>query len=113
MWRLTFSITTIASSTTTPTASTNANSDKRFIDIPRAFSAAKVPINDTGIVTQGINVAIPSPRNKKIIKTTIIPVKRIVNSTSFIDSWIYSASSLIVIIFIPLFILAFNSSTLA
>ncbi len=86
MWRFTFSITTIASSTTTPTARTNANNDKRLIDIPRAFNAAKVPIKDTGIVTQGTSVAIPSPKNKKIINTTITPVKRIVNSTSFIDS---------------------------
>ena len=84
--RLTFSITTIASSTTTPTASTNANNDKRFILMPNAFNAANVPINDTGIVTQGTSVAMPSPKNKNIIITTIKPVSNIVNSTSFIDS---------------------------
>ena len=93
MWRLTFSITTMASSTTTPTASTSAKRDKRFIDMPKAFSAKNVPINDTGIVIQGTSVAIASPKKRKIIITTIIAVKKIVNSTSFIDSWIKSASS--------------------
>ena len=86
--RLTFSITTIASSTTTPTARTSANNDSIFIDIFKAFNATKVPNSETGIVTQGTSVAIPSPRNKNIINTTIKPVRRIVNSTSFIDSWI-------------------------
>ena len=84
--RFTFSITTIASSTTTPTASTSANNDKRFILIFKALSAINVPISDTGIVTHGTSVAIASPRNKNMITITIKPVKRIVNSTSFIDS---------------------------
>ena len=110
---MTFSITTIASSTTTPTASTSANSDNRFIDIPKAFSAANVPIKDTGIVTHGTSVAIASPRNKNIITTTIKPVRRIVNSTSFIDSWIYSASSLTTRISSPLSSLALISLILA
>lgn len=56
------SITTIASSTTTPTASTSANNDRRFMDIPIAFSAKNVPTSETGIVAQGTSVAIPSPR---------------------------------------------------
>ena len=64
MCLFTFSITTIASSTTTPTASTSAKSDNRLIVIPIALSAKNVPINDTGIVTQGTSVAIPSPKNR-------------------------------------------------
>ena len=85
-WRFTFSITTIASSTTTPTARTKANNESRFILILNAFKAMNVPMSDTGIVTQGTKVAITSPKNIKIIITTIIPVSMIVNSTSFIDS---------------------------
>ena len=54
--------------------------------MPNAFNKAKVPTNETGIVTHGTKVAIPSPKNRKIIITTIKPVRRIVNSTSFIDS---------------------------
>ena len=113
MCRFTFSITTIASSTTTPTARTSANNDSRFIDISIAFRAKNVPINDTGIVAQGTRVAIPSPRNRNIIITTIIPVKRIVNSTSFIDSWIKSASSFTYKILIPLFKRELSSFTFA
>ena len=86
MCRLTFSITTIASSTTTATANTSANNDRRFMDISRAFRTKNVPTSDTGIVTHGTSVAIPSPRNRNIIITTINAVKRIVNSTSTIDS---------------------------
>ena len=113
MCRLTFSITTIASSTTTPTASTNANKDNRLIVIPNAFNAKNVPINETGIVAQGTSVAIPSPKNKKMIITTINAVNKIVNSTSFIDSWMKSASSFTYRIFIPFVILEFISLTLA
>ena len=87
-WRFTFSITTIASSTTTPTAKTKANNDNKLIDIPNACKAKNVPTNETGIVAQGTRVAIPSPKNKKMIRTTINAVSRIVNSTSCIDSLI-------------------------
>ena len=63
------------------------------MDIPIAFSAKNVPTSETGIVAQGTSVAIPSPRKRKMIITTINAVSKIVNSTSFIDSWIKSASS--------------------
>ena len=86
MCLLTFSITTMASSTTTPTASTSANKDKRFIDMPKALSAKNVPISETGIVIQGTSVAKASPKNKNIITTTIKAVRNMVNSTSFMDS---------------------------
>ena len=62
--RLTFSITTIASSTTTPTAKTKANNESRLIDIFITFRTKNVPINETGIVAQGTSVAIPSPKNR-------------------------------------------------
>ena len=44
MLRSTFSTTTIASSTTMPTASTRPNSDRLFSDIPSASRMVKVPI---------------------------------------------------------------------
>ena len=78
-----------------------------------AFRAKNVPIKETGIVAHGTRVAIGSPKNKKIIITTIKPVRRIVNSTSFIDSWIKSASSFTYRILIPFVRRAFNSLTLA
>src|SRR5262249_6862950 len=55
--RSTFSTTTIASSTTIPTASTRPNSDRLFSDIPNIASTVKVPISDTGIAMQGMIVA--------------------------------------------------------
>ena len=78
MCRLTFSITTIASSTTTATARTSANNVNKFNDMPSAFSAINVPTKETGIVTQGINVALKSPKNTNMIKITITEVKSIV-----------------------------------
>lgn len=65
MCRFTFSITTIASSTTTPTANTSANNDNKLIDIPKASRAKNVPTKDTGIVAQGTRVAIPSPKIRR------------------------------------------------
>ena len=108
---LTFSITTMASSTTTATARTSANNVSILILIPSALSAINVPTSETGIVTQGTRVATASPRNKNMIKITINAVNNIVNSTSLIDSWIYSASSLRGIIFKPLSSFALISST--
>src|SRR5260221_2679577 len=55
--RSTFSTTTIASSTTMPTASTNPNRDRLLIEIPRAARMLNVPISETGIATTGMMVA--------------------------------------------------------
>ena len=92
----TFSITTIASSTTTATANTIANSVSRFIDIPNIAIIKNVPIKDTGIVTQGTSVALQSPKNTKMIKITINEVNKIVCSTSVIDSLTKIESSCII-----------------
>ena len=45
--------------------------------MPKAFKAINVPTKETGIVTQGINVALKSPKNINIIKITINEVKSI------------------------------------
>ena len=89
----TFSITTIASSTTVATARTIANKVKRLIDMSKTGRVANVPIKDTGIAIRGTSVALGSPRNTNIIATTIIEVSIIVLTTSFIDSRINSVSS--------------------
>ena len=64
MCRLTFSITTIASSTTVATARTIANRVRRFIDIPNMAIKINVPINETGIARRGTRVDRLSPRNR-------------------------------------------------
>ena len=55
--RITFSTTTIASSTTMPTARTRPKRVSRFRLNPIACITKKVPMRDTGIVTAGMMVA--------------------------------------------------------
>ena len=68
----TASITTIASSTTTPIAKTSANKVTRFIVIPKNCMKAKVPISDTGTAIAGMIVERQSPKNKNTTKPTRI-----------------------------------------
>src|SRR5437762_4853253 len=57
MLRSTFSTTTMASSTTMPTASTSPNRDRLLIDPPSIVRIENVPISETGIATTGMIVA--------------------------------------------------------
>jgi len=54
MMRSTFSITTIASSTTMPIASTRPNSVSRLTENPSTCIPKKAPMTDTGTATTGI-----------------------------------------------------------
>ena len=56
--RSTFSTTTMASSTTIPTASTNPKRDRLLTDPPIMVKMENVPISDTGIATTGMIVAL-------------------------------------------------------
>ena len=69
-WRLAFSTTTIASSTTIPIARTIPNSESIFSEKPMPFMIAKVPISDTGIAATGTIVARQSCKKTKITMTT-------------------------------------------
>ena len=69
----TASITTIASSTTTPIAITNAKREMRFKVIPKADITAKAPIKETGTAMVGIMVERTSP--KKINTTMDTKIK--------------------------------------
>src|SRR5580692_10689059 len=86
MCRCTFSITTIASSTTSPVASVIPNNVSELIENPNTLMNANVPISDTGIVTAGIIVARQSSRNRKITTITIVIASASVTSTSRIES---------------------------
>ncbi len=57
MWCSTASTTTIASSTTRPTASTSPKSDSVLMENPSRGNAAKVPMSDTGTAIIGMRVA--------------------------------------------------------
>src|ERR1700744_828447 len=54
--RCTFSITTMASSTTSPVASVMPNMVNELIENPKILMKAKVPINETGMVMAGMMV---------------------------------------------------------
>ena len=56
MKRAMFSMTTIASSTTSPVASVRPKSVSVLIENPNAAISANVPISETGIVIAGISV---------------------------------------------------------
>src|SRR5262249_23340029 len=86
MCRSTFSITTIASSTTNPVASVMPNIVSVLIENPNAFTKMNVPTSETGIVIVGINVLRKSCRKRKITITTRTMASISVTSTSLIDS---------------------------
>ena len=70
MWCCTASTTTIASSTTRPTARTRPNSDSVLIENPSNGNAANVPIRDTGTASIGISVARQLWRKRKTTSMT-------------------------------------------
>ena len=74
----TFSTTTIASSTTMPIARTNPKSERLFIENPKRYIAAKVPMRDTGIAKSGIIAALQLCRNNITTNTTNIMASNIV-----------------------------------
>ncbi len=70
MRRCTFSSTTMASSTTSPMASTRASRVRMLMEKPRASSTVKVAMMETGTVTAGTSMARTDPRNRKITRIT-------------------------------------------
>src|SRR6267154_2642294 len=85
MLRSTFSTTTIASSTTMPTARTKPNSERLFSDIPSAYRTANVPTRETGIAITGIIEALKFWRNKNTTPSTRRMAMKIVMTTSRTD----------------------------
>ena len=86
MWRLTFSITTMASSTTRPVASVMPKSVRVLIENPMSLTKKKVPTRETGIVTAGISVLRQSCRKRNMVSTTKTMAMRSVSTTSQMDS---------------------------
>ena len=85
MFRSTFSTTTIASSTTMPTASTRPNSDRLLIEMPKAERMVKVPMSETGMATTGMIVARQFCRKRYTTPTTRRIAMKIVLMTSSMD----------------------------
>jgi hypothetical protein len=83
MIRSTFSITTIASSTTMPIASTRAKRVRRLTEYPRAARPRKVPITLTGTARSGISVARQLWRKRKTTSvTSAIASSRVITTSS-------------------------------
>src|SRR5262249_30455976 len=70
MWRWMFSMTTMASSTTKPVASTMPNKVSVLMEKFSSLIKAKVPMSDTGIATPGISVLRQSWRKSSITSMT-------------------------------------------
>src|SRR5438046_3835703 len=81
-----FSMTTIASSTTSPVASVTPNSVSVLIEKPNSLTNANVPTSDTGIVIAGISVVRQFWRNRNMTSTTRPIASASVVTTSRIDS---------------------------
>src|ERR1700678_4823474 len=84
--RCTFSITSMASSTTRPVASVMPNIVNELIEKPKILMKANVPISETGIVIAGMMVARQSSRNRKITTMTMMIASPSVPTTSRMES---------------------------
>ncbi len=80
--RSTFSMTTIASSTTMPIARTSANSETVFAEKPIPSMTANVPMIETGTATSGISVVRSLPRNRNTTRPTRMNASISVRMTS-------------------------------
>ena len=82
MIRSTFSTTTMASSTSSPMASTMANMVSMLMENPNSPSTAKVPRSTTGTAIVGISVARMLPMNSHITRNTSTTASNRVFTTS-------------------------------
>ncbi len=80
-----FSSMTIASSTTSPIASTSARSVSVLTLKPKRYITPNAPTSDTGMVTSGISDARTERRNTKITSATSAIASPMVRSTALID----------------------------
>ena len=75
----------MASSTTSPIASTKAKSVSVLMLKPAKAIRAKVPINDTGMVMSGIREARSVRKNTKITNATKTEASRMVTNTALME----------------------------
>ncbi len=93
MWRTTFSSMTMASSTTKPTLSVSAISERLSSVYPSRYITANVPTIASGMARLGMSVAESFLRNRKITMTTSARVASSVYCTSATDSFTDSERS--------------------
>ena len=93
MMRSTFSMTTIASSTTMPIASTMPNNVSWLMVNPKAYMPMKAPMSATGTTSVGISVARRFCRNTSITMKTRIMASISVLTTSLMEMLMKSVLS--------------------
>ena len=96
-----FSTTTIASSTTKPTAIVSAISERLSRLKPSRYITAAAPASESGTMTAGMIVARMLRRNSRITSTTSAMVSASVNSTSATEARMVWVRSTMVSIFMP------------
>ena len=95
-WRLVFSSTTMASSTTKPVATVSAIRLRLFSEKPSKYITAKVPSSDTTVATAGMTVARALRKNALTTSTTSTMEMISVSSTSRSDEridWVESEAT--------------------
>ena len=100
-FRSTFSTTTMASSTTSPTDNNMARRVRRFSEKPKSCMRKTAPIKDTGIATTGTKADRADPRNRNMTRTTMLRVSDRVLITSVMAVRIYSVASYPILALIP------------
>ncbi len=88
-----FSITTMASSTTRPIASTMPSIVSTLMENPAMYMMKNDPMSEIGITTTGMSVVRQSRRNMKMIITTRMKAVITVSCTSAIDCRMYLVMS--------------------
>ncbi|MPM88630.1 hypothetical protein SDC9_135734 [bioreactor metagenome] len=83
-----FSITTMASSTTSPIASTRASKVRMLMEKPARYIIKKEPTSEIGMAMIGIKVVLQLRKNRNIMSTTRKKACMIVFCTSLIESLI-------------------------
>src|SRR5277367_5182733 len=81
-WRVMFSMTTIASSTTNPVEMVRAIKERLSMLYPHKYITAQVPISETGTATAGMSVARPLRKKTKTTAMTRMTEIMSVRSTS-------------------------------
>ena len=110
IFAITASTTTMASSTTVPMASTNANSVSRFSENPARVTMTKVPISDTITEILGIIVALTFCRKKNTTRITRMIAMTSVSTTLWMAAKRKSSAFIKVTNSSPSGIVAFISS---
>ena len=90
-----FSVTTMASSTTSPTDKTTASMERTFMENPARYMTKNAPTRETGITTTGTSVTRQSLRKTNMMNTTRKKAMKMVLRTSLMEARMYSVLSYI------------------